>query len=87
MAEQPTATSSSTTSTHTVERKSGSSAWLAFLVGGLLVVVALIAWFMMSGANPAVEAPAVPSEIDVNVSAPDLPAPSAPDVPTPAPSN
>jgi len=81
MAEQPTVSSSTTT--HTTER-SGGNGWLAFLVGGLLVVVAIIAWMMMSGGQ--VEQPAIPDEIDVNVTTPEVPAPSLPDAPSPAPS-
>jgi len=53
----------------------GSNAWLAFLVGGLVVVVAVIAWFLYSGQTPA-----APKAVDVNIEAPKLP-----DVPTPAP--
>jgi len=78
MAEQPTASASSTT----VTEKSGGGAWLAFLVGGLLVAVAIIAWFMMSGGQtqPSVK---IPDSVDVNVSTPS--APAIPDAPSPAP--
>ena len=51
----------------------GSNAWLAFLVGGLIVVVAVIAWFMYSG-----QAPATPKAVDVNIEAPKLPEAPAP---------
>ncbi|MES2034243.1 MAG: hypothetical protein V4466_08725 [Pseudomonadota bacterium] len=54
----------------------GSNAWLAFLVGGLIVVVAVIAWFMYSGAS---KGPELPKSVDVNISAPQLP-----DAPKPA---
>lgn len=61
----------------------GSAPWLAFLVGGLLVVVAVIAYFMWSGGK--VEAPT--KTVDVNISAPQLPdapkIPEAPAVPKP----
>ena len=55
--------------------KNSSSPWLAFLVGGLLVVVAVIGWFVYSGqSGPA-------KQVDVNIQAPQLP--DAPAVPTP----
>lgn len=77
MSEQPTVASSTTTTTE----KSGGNGWLAFLVGGLLVAVAVIAWFVMSGgqAEPTV---AIPDSVDVNINAPEVPA-----APSPAPSN
>lgn len=50
----------------------GGNAGLAFIVGGLLVVVAIIAWFMFARGG-APEAPSIPSEVDVNVSAPAAP--------------
>lgn len=57
------------------EGKSGGNAGLAFIVGGLLVVVAIIAWFMFANGG-APEAPAVPDQVDVDVSLPEAPAPS-----------
>lgn len=58
----------------TTERSgSGATPWLAFLVGGLLVVVAIIAWFMFSGG----EVPAA-GGTDINV---DIPSPNI-EVPT-----
>lgn len=79
MAEQPTATASTTTVSET---SGGGSAWLAFLVGGLLVAVAIIAWYMMSGGQtqPSVK---IPDSVDVHVSTPS--APAIPDAPSPAP--
>lgn len=52
-----------------------STPWLAFLVGGLLVVVAVIGWFVYSGRS----APA--KQVDVTIEAPKLP--DAPAIPTP----
>lgn len=46
----------------------GATPWLAFLVGGLVVVVAVIAWFLYSG-----QAPTQTKAIDVTVEAPQLP--------------
>ena len=53
-------------------RSGGSNAGLAFIVGGLLVVVAIVAWFVFAGGRTP-EAPAIPDEVDVNVSAPAAP--------------
>lgn len=53
---------------------SGATPWLAFLVGGLLVVVAVIAFFMYSG-----NAPSSTKSVNLNVKAPDI------SVPAPAP--
>ena len=53
--------------------------WLAFLIGGLIVVVAVIGYFMYTGASPS---PSVPETVNVDVSAPKLP--DAPAVPTPS---
>ncbi|MFZ5670164.1 MAG: hypothetical protein ACOY4K_11770 [Pseudomonadota bacterium] len=52
----------------------GAVPWLAFILGGLLVVVAVVAWLVWSGANP----PARPVEVDVRL-------PAAPRLPEPAP--
>ncbi len=53
----------------------GATPWLAFLVGGLLVVVAVIAYFMYSGRQ------APTKSLDVKVEAPQMPAaPKAPSV-------
>ncbi len=54
---------------------SRSTPWLAFLVGGLIVVVAVIGYFMDTGQS------ATPRQVDVNIEAPRLP--EAPAVPTP----
>jgi phosphoglycerate-specific signal transduction histidine kinase len=54
---------------------SNATPWLAFLIGGLLVVVAVIGWFVWSGQS----APA--RKVDVTIEAPKLP--DAPAIPTP----
>lgn len=54
-------------------RDSGSTPFLAFLVGGLVVVVAVIAYFMYAGG----QSPA--RQVDINIKPPAAPsAPSAP---------
>ena len=68
-------------------RKGGGM--LAFIVGGLIVAVAVIGWFLYSGGRPA--APERPEiNLDINVPAPKLPEtprlpdrPTLPDVPRP----
>lgn len=64
--------------------RGGGNAWLALLVGGLVVAVVVIAWLVMSGQR--VETPAIPSEVDVDVNLPEPPrAPDLPQVPAPEP--
>lgn len=53
---------------------SGATPWLAFLVGGLLVIVAIIAFMMYSGGG----ASAPTKSVDVNIKAPDISAPALP---------
>lgn len=70
------------------ERRSGGG--MAFLVGGLLVVVAIIAFVLFSGGGNPVQ-DAADTNVDVDVNLPSLPdAPRMPDIepptlPTPAP--
>ena len=62
--------------------QSGGSAtpWLAFLVGGLIVVVAVIGYFMYTGQSAK---PSVPETVNVDISAPKLPdAPAVPAAPS-----
>ena len=78
------------------ERRGGGSA-MAFIIGGLLVVVAIIAFVVWNGgANPVDKA--ADTNVDVDVNLPSLPeAPKMPDLPNvepptlpapgPAPSN
>ena len=56
----------------TREGGGGSTPWLAFLVGALIVVVAVIAYFMFTGQK------APTKSIDVNVNPPAVSAPAAP---------
>jgi len=56
----------------------GGNAGLAFIVGGLLVVVAVLAYFMFF--RGGVESPTKDIDVDVN-----LPRVEAPAVPTPGP--
>jgi hypothetical protein len=51
----------------------GATPWLAFLVGGLIVVVAVIAYFMFTGRKSP-----VPDTVDVNINPPAASAPAAP---------
>ncbi len=53
----------------------GGNAFLAFLVGGLLVVVAVIGFAMYSGRAPS---PTKQVNVDITASIPKLPAPAAP---------
>ncbi|MFC0632777.1 hypothetical protein [Brevundimonas balnearis] len=53
-------------------RSGGGNAGIAFIVGGLVVVVAIIAWFMFANGG----APTAPDQVDVDVSLPEVSAPS-----------
>ena len=57
----------------------GGNTGMAFIVGGLLVLVAVIAYFVFArgGMDPAKK------EIDVDVNLPKIEAPRLPDAPTP----
>lgn len=61
------------------QSSSGGSPVLAFIVGGLLVVVAIIGFLMYTGQSP------VPAKsVDVKIEAPQLPdAPKLPEAPLP----
>lgn len=54
----------------------GGNASLAFIVGGLLVVVAVIAFFVFSGGMPGAK-----KDINVDVNLPKVEAPSVPAAP------
>ncbi len=64
-----------------------STPWLAFLVGGLIVAVAVIAFVIYSGGGLA--KPEMPAAVDVDVNLPKAPpipdAPRLPDAPIPTP--
>lgn len=72
-----------TINTAAPERKGGGL--MAFIVGGLIVAVAVIGWFLYSGGRPAAVPERPEVNLDINVPAPRLPeAPRLPDVPRPA---
>ncbi len=55
----------------------GGNAGLAFIVGGVVVVLAIVAYFVFAGGMGTQN-----KQVDVDVNLPEV---SAPDVPTPAP--
>lgn len=63
---------------NTANSSGGGNAGLAFVVGGLLVVVAVIAWFVF--ARGGMEQT---KKVDVDVNLPKVEAPKLPDAPTP----
>jgi hypothetical protein len=62
--------------THT--NSGGGGTGMAFIIGALVVVVAVIAYFVFTGGVTQKKT------VDVNVSAPQLDAPKVPDAPKPA---
>ncbi|WEK59321.1 MAG: hypothetical protein P0Y52_07210 [Candidatus Brevundimonas phytovorans] len=65
------------------QRKGGGA--LAFIVGGLIVAVAVIGWVLYSDGRPMAPPERPEVNLDINVPAPKLPeAPRLPDVPRPA---
>lgn len=68
------------------ERSNGATPWLAFLIGGLVVAVAIIGYFVYAGGAAA---PSVPESVNVDVDLPKPPsipdAPTLPDQPIPTP--
>jgi hypothetical protein len=69
------------------ENSNSSTPWLAFLIGGLIVAVAVIAYFVYAGGGPAT--PSMPESVNVDVNLPKAPpipdAPKLPDAPIPTP--
>ena len=63
---------------NTSRSSGGGNAGLAFVVGGLLVVVAVIAWFVF--ARGGMEQT---KKVDVDVNLPKVEAPKLPDAPSP----
>jgi len=57
----------------------GSNAGLAFIVGGVVVVLAIVAYFVFSGAAPQTK------KVDVDVNLPEVSAPAIPEPAAPAP--
>lgn len=62
------------------ETRGGGSGWLAFIVGGLLVVVAVLGYMMYTGNGPFQTAD---RSLDVKIDAPTIQAPKAPELPKP----
>ncbi|MDP1630556.1 MAG: hypothetical protein Q8L66_03965 [Caulobacter sp.] len=63
------------------EKTSGATPWLAFMVGALLVIVAVIGYLMYSGQSVKPD-----NSFEVSIQAPELPdAPKLPDAPVPTP--
>ena len=52
----------------------GGNAGLAFIVGGIVVVLAIVAWFVFARGGMAPES----KDIDVDISVPEVSAPSVP---------
>lgn len=69
------------------DESNSSTPWLAFLIGGLIVAVAVIAFVVYSGGG--VSKPQIPSSVEVDVNLPKAPpipdAPRLPDAPMPTP--
>ena len=68
------------------ENSNSSTPWLAFLIGGLIVAVAVIGYFVYAGGAAR---PTVPESVDIDVDLPKAPpipeAPKLPDQPIPTP--
>jgi hypothetical protein len=68
------------------QSSNGSGPWLAFLVGGLIVAVAIIGYFVYAGRQAA---PDLGGGVDINLSVPSPPpmpeGPKLPDSPIPVP--
>lgn len=68
-------------------RGSGATPWLAFLVGGLIVALAALGYFLYSGAGRVEQK--LPASINVDINVPKVPpipdAPRLPDAPIPVP--
>ena len=59
---------------------SGGNSVLAFIVGGVVVVLAIVAYFVFAGAAAAPR----PDQVDINVKLPEVSAPALPAAPAPA---
>jgi hypothetical protein len=53
----------------------GATPWLAFLIGGLIVAVAVLAFFMVNGGHLGAPQAANPTHMNVTVKAPKVPTP------------
>ena len=64
------------------ETRSGGNSWLAFIVGGLLVVVAVLGYMAYTGNGPFTQN----RSVELKIEAPKIEAPKLPDAPVaPAP--
>lgn len=71
-----------TTINNNAPADSGGGGFIPFLVIGLIVVLAIVAWFLFSNGSM----PGGDTDVDVNIEAPKLPdMPRAPDLPDVAP--
>ncbi len=65
------------------QSSNGSGPWLAFLVGGLIVAVAVIGYFVYAGRQAA---PDIAKGVNIDVTLPKMPeGPKLPDAPIPVP--
>ncbi|MFZ3004715.1 MAG: hypothetical protein WA047_00970 [Phenylobacterium sp.] len=68
------------------QSSNGGGPWLAFLVGGLIVAVAIIGYFVHAGRQAA---PDMVRDVDINLTVPEPPpmpeGPKLPDSPIPVP--
>ena len=70
------------------ERRSGGGGFIPFLIGGLVIVVAIIAYVLLSGNNPVQDATGTDVDVDVNLpkmEAPQMPNIEPPTLPSPVP--
>lgn len=74
------------------ERRGGGGGFIPFLIGGLVIVVAIIAYVLLSGNNPVQDA--ADTDVDIDVNLPKMEAPQLPNIepptlpqPGPAPAN
>lgn len=70
------------------ERSGGGGGFIAFLIAGIVIVLAVVAFVVLSGNSPAKDAADTNVDVDVNLpkmEAPQLPNIEPPTLPTPGP--